>query len=705
MANQGVRDGTYGISGIPPPPEVEYKTKKIPYAPCMPVRLRLSALAAADTPILQKQWTLFILALEKFKTLPVDQKFSYFQVAGIHGYPATAWDGADPPGKVPPVPDDDASYCTHNVVTFPTWHRPYLLLYEKRLWTHMKEIIKCSSITKSKAREWNEAADTWRLPYWDWAQRQTYNNLFSLPEVFTKETVRIYPEPGMTKTGDARHYPNPLWGFENPEKGPDCKPLKMGEMPADKKQWNIPDDEELPWSQCSGVSRYGITQTGDNAYAGLEGVNNFEAANESINKYSDPSLNPYPEGDPNHDKWVAPGSLADAVNRMFSKDYNRTWATFASTKWWNDSERKISTGYMSLEYIHNNVHILAGGYSLETGLGHMSDVPVAAFDPLFWLHHCNVDRLFAMWQVLNWDEWWTAPDPSLANTTDNPTPDDPLQPFHNKDNGDPKRDFWTSTEARDWTKLFYQYDDLVPKQGAIKADGTLNEEQYKKDLLAHIEAIYPSTKRYVRGIRILPDFPEFFGGNDNSWDDYIINIIYDRYALNGRSYTIQFWLRGDTGDRSSDGNLVGQVYSFAGLAPVSAESGSCANCGSQRDNKVLSRAQVPLTVPIAVLALGGSHMGIRSAEQQAVRAYLKHNLHWKFVQLGGAVKSASDFPDTKISVWRGTGMSRDLEGQKPLPAEFSSYKPLHEITHDKPCGLRLDDANLGVGTPTHFRRF
>jgi tyrosinase len=25
----------------------------------------------------------------------------------------------------------------------------------------------------------------------------------------------------------------------------------------------------------------------------------------------------------------------------------------------------------------------------------------AAFDPIFWLHHCNVDRIFALWQVLN----------------------------------------------------------------------------------------------------------------------------------------------------------------------------------------------------------------------------------------------------------------------------------------------------------------
>lgn len=30
---------------------------------------------------------------------------------------------------------------------------------------------------------------------------------------------------------------------------------------------------------------------------------------------------------------------------------------------------------------------------------------VAGFDPIFWLHHANVDRLVAMWQALNPDSF------------------------------------------------------------------------------------------------------------------------------------------------------------------------------------------------------------------------------------------------------------------------------------------------------------
>ena len=63
--------------------------------------------------------------------------------------------------------------------------------------------------------------------------------------------------------------------------------------------------------------------------------------------------------DPNRDHQTKgiPTSLQDAVSRMFSPDYNGTWGTFSSTKWFVEMEEDLQTGYMSLEYIHNNVHV------------------------------------------------------------------------------------------------------------------------------------------------------------------------------------------------------------------------------------------------------------------------------------------------------------------------------------------------------------
>jgi tyrosinase len=41
--------------------------------------------------------------------------------------------------------------------------------------------------------------------------------------------------------------------------------------------------------------------------------------------------------------------------------------------------------------VHGNVHTWVGN---NQGMG---DIPYAAFDPIFWMHHCNIDRLWASW--------------------------------------------------------------------------------------------------------------------------------------------------------------------------------------------------------------------------------------------------------------------------------------------------------------------
>jgi tyrosinase len=46
--------------------------------------------------------------------------------------------------------------------------------------------------------------------------------------------------------------------------------------------------------------------------------------------------------------------------------------------------------YPSLEDIHDNLHVLCGGPSpsqRRAPAGNMSEIPYAAFDPVFWLHH------------------------------------------------------------------------------------------------------------------------------------------------------------------------------------------------------------------------------------------------------------------------------------------------------------------------------
>jgi tyrosinase len=48
---------------------------------------------------------------------------------------------------------------------------------------------------------------------------------------------------------------------------------------------------------------------------------------------------------------------------------------------------------------HNFVHVMVGGDTSPNPQGWMYDPNFAALDPIFWVHHCNIDRLWAAWMT------------------------------------------------------------------------------------------------------------------------------------------------------------------------------------------------------------------------------------------------------------------------------------------------------------------
>ena len=71
--------------------------------------------------------------------------------------------------------------------------------------------------------------------------------------------------------------------------------------------------------------------------------------------------------------------------------YALRYPTFSSNNLFNEILNKLIE-FNPLEIPHNNIHDYIGG---EGGI--MSDVVVSAYDPLFWMHHCNMDRFFYNW--------------------------------------------------------------------------------------------------------------------------------------------------------------------------------------------------------------------------------------------------------------------------------------------------------------------
>lgn len=57
---------------------------------------------------------------------------------------------------------------------------------------------------------------------------------------------------------------------------------------------------------------------------------------------------------------------------------------------------------------HGTIHTAIGG-SIESTSGLMSCVPTAAFDPIFWVHHCNIERLLREWECQPQVTWGEMP--------------------------------------------------------------------------------------------------------------------------------------------------------------------------------------------------------------------------------------------------------------------------------------------------------
>lgn len=152
---------TIGLTSPTPDPDHENIDKRASFfaitgAPGSHQRLEIRTLLK-NVP----QWNLYILALKQVQGRPQNMLTSYYQMSGIHGRPFTTWD------SVSFAPGQGGGYCTHDIGIFPTWHRPYLAMYEQVLYNEVQAIAK-DPVFRNRA-EYQSAASSFRIPYWDWA--------------------------------------------------------------------------------------------------------------------------------------------------------------------------------------------------------------------------------------------------------------------------------------------------------------------------------------------------------------------------------------------------------------------------------------------------------------------------------------------------------------------------------------------------------
>lgn len=155
------------------------------------------------------QWNLFLLALNKFYARDQKSLTSYYQISGIHGRPYTPWNGVNF------APGAGGGYCTHSSTLFPTWHRPYLAMYEQIIWDLVQQVAASIGTT-----EYKTAAKTFRIPYWDWAA-PVPNGQHVLPSPVGGSPFIVISLPTGSKTIN-----NPLYRYH-------FHPLSTSDFPDD----------------------------------------------------------------------------------------------------------------------------------------------------------------------------------------------------------------------------------------------------------------------------------------------------------------------------------------------------------------------------------------------------------------------------------------------------------------------------------------
>jgi tyrosinase len=618
-----------------------------------------------------KFFSLYIQSLQLMytKTSQTDVQ-SFFQVAGIHGLPNIPWDGAT--GDQPFDPNTQwGGYCTHGSVLFPTWHRPYVMLYEQILQQHAEEVAATYQVDQAS---WKQAAIDLRQPYWDWAA-----NAIPPAEVISLKQVTITGPNGKKITVN-----NPLYHYTFHPIDPSFSEPYSG------------------WQTTLRQPTSSRPNATDNVTR-LKSVLSSAQSNITSSTYS----------------------MLTRVN---------TWPAFS-----NHTVGDGGSTSNSLEAIHDGIHVDVGGN------GQMADPAVAAFDPIFFLHHCNVDRMLSLWSALNpgvWVSQGESEDGSFTLPPDAPVDvTTPLTPFWNA-----QTTFWASTETQDTTKLGYTYPDfngldMGNAQAVQTAIGNVVNQLYGSSIFGSFLASAPSASATTASFAapalaasippIVAEKPRAPSGNtapsapvpasvpsiaakktepspvatapsekqvpvsahpaavsvssqqghhvqpahdltppNQGFFDWTARIEFKKYEL-GTSFSVLLFLGvvpEDPKQWAVSPNFVGALHAF-----VNSKAGQCANCRNQ--NHLVQEGFVHLNQAIV------QHSGLDSLNPHVVEPYLRKELHWRVQKVDG---EAAELRSLEVSVIS-TPLSYPPGAMFPVPGTPRRH---NHITHGRTGGSR-----------------
>ncbi|TFK38415.1 tyrosinase [Crucibulum laeve] len=583
----------------------------------------------------ERQFSLYIQALQRMYDDSQDNTLSYFQVGGIHGLPFIPWDNST--GSQPFNPNAQwGGYCTHGSTLFPTWHRPYVMLVEQILHKHATDIAATYTVNQDA---WKKSAADFRHPYWDWASKAV-----PPPEVISLAQVTI-----TTPNGRRTAVNNPLVRYR-------FHPIHSS-FRAPYNAW------QTTLRQPNSTSR-----TATDNVARLRAV--LSSAQSDIT--------------------TGTFNMLTRVN---------TWAAFSS-----HTVGDGGSSSNSIEAIHDDLHVYVGGS------GHMSNPAVAAFDPIFFLHHCNVDRLLSLWSALHPGVWVSkgdSEDGSFTMRAEIPVDvTTPLTPFWNA-----QTSFWASGQVGDTTKLGYTYPefnglDMGNTSAVQQAISLIVRRLYSAPTLGVFAAMQPASFAAIpesakptplatsvdaggeedklpgasaRSINPpsnendqfpLASFVQTPSAPEAELWEWTARIQFKKYELGG-SFSVLLFL--GTVPEDPEDWLVSPNFIGAHNAFVNTYAGQCENCRTQ--SELVNEGFVHLNGGIA------QHSGLGSFSPDVVHPYLKDQLKWKVQKTDGEV---AELESLEVSVVA-TPLSLPPGAIFPVPGAPQKH---NGITHGQPGGCR-----------------
>jgi len=644
---------------------------------------------------------LYLLGLEHLQKRPIGDMKSWYQVAGIHGRPFTAWDGVGDSNG-----DKQYGYCTHSSILFLSWHRPYMALYEMALYESIQEVVK--KFPEPRRSELAKTAVNFRIPYWDWAAT-------SKPHILLHDgsDVEVEKPEGKVKI------PNPLYSY----KFPDGVPSSVFE--GNYRNWAqtlrnpiLGASNGKPKSQDLFLERLNkspAARTTDDIFGGRRGA------------------------------WI---NVRERVWHLLNIEQDKypTYQAFSNNRW-NPNGR--SSDYDSIESIHDTLHGWLGGG------GHMGNPEYAGFDPIFWLHHCNVDRLYALWQALHPDAdknmdfsarletWWVTGDKEEETT--------PLVPFRKSDT-----EYWNSNDTRNLKVFGHTYPEItdwnvpginqdqvrakvalavkqlygapttapalnlmamnlpvppVSKAATLSADPTPaaavavapqnHEQQPLKAAVAETvttmtESIKAAGTTVAAAVsQAVPVSIPFIEDDkikgvpvenivkQNSHREYFANIRAPKYEFNG-PFMVHVFMGDFTEnylERPFDPNLVGTWAVFAADVATT----ECENCKTNADKNLIVTGSIPLTS-----ALLERLDEVGSLDPDHVVPYLTKNLHWRIHHSTGQHENIDRNTVSNVNFSVTSVLVDHPDAPDALPI-YHDWNPLPTITAGRPTGATPDD--------------